>query len=69
MIHALTKNDVLHIVKEGNFEFVNKIFNDTNSIVVQNIASLVSIIASSKEGIEYLIPNGIHGFVENVIKV
>lgn len=69
MIHAFAKNDILHIVKDGNFEFTNHLLHSTNLIIVQNIASLISIIASSKEGIDYLVPNGIHGLVESIIKV
>lgn len=69
MIKAWIKNDILNIQKDGDHDYALKIMDNNDSRVVQNITSLISYIASTKEGIDYLLPHDKYDIVKEVAKV
>jgi hypothetical protein len=69
MIKAWIKHDLLNIQSDGDQGFIMKILENKEARVLQNITSLVSYIASTRDGIEYLLPQNKYALVDEVAKV
>jgi hypothetical protein len=69
LIRQLVMGDILGIQGQTKFELVLKILQNEKGPVRHAISALLSVIASTLEGISYLTLNNQFDLVEHVIKV
>jgi hypothetical protein len=54
LVYELIRNDIFRIHEKNNFEVLKKIFSIDNENLKHAITSLISVIASTLKGVEYL---------------
>jgi hypothetical protein len=69
LVYELIRNDIFNITENENFDFLMGILNIENNSLRHAITSLVSVIASTLKGVEYLIFKNKMTVIEKVIKV
>ena len=69
LVYELIRNDIFLITENDSFEFPLGILEINNSSLKHAITSLVSVIASTLKGVEYLSHKNKMQVIEKIIKV
>jgi len=69
LVYELVRNDIFLITENDSFEFPMGILEINNSSLKHAITSLISVIASTLKGVEYLSHKNKMQIVEKIIKV
>lgn len=69
LVYELVRNDIFLITENDNFDFPMGILEINNSSLKHAITSLISVIASTLKGVEYLSHKNKMQIVEKIIKV
>lgn len=69
LVYELVRNDIFLITEQDNLDFPLGILEINNSSLKHAITSLISVIASTLKGVEYLIHRNKMQIVEKIIKV
>ena len=67
-IDELIKNDVLYITEPKNNFFINELLNIRSYQIRHSILSIISIITSTYEGVNYLLSNN-YSILEKIIEI
>lgn len=69
LVYELIRNDIFNIESDNSFAVVMKILTIDNGSLRHAITSLISVIASTLKGVEYITHNGDMSLVRSVIKI
>ena len=67
-IDELIKNDILYITEPKNNYFINELLNIRSYQIRHSILSIISIITSTYEGVNYLLSNN-YSILEKIIEI
>ena len=69
LVYELIRNDIFNIEADNNFRVLTKILKIDNSSLKHAITSLISVIASTLKGVEYLTHNSNMDVIRQIIAI
>ncbi len=69
LVYELIRNDIFNIEQNLNFDVLEKILLIKNDSLKHAITSLISVIASTLKGVEYLTSQNNMTVIKNIIKI